>query len=82
MFELLKIKILPFKCTNYEDRSLKKIQEDVFNKESKQDQVQLNNYLKIRLIKKKIRKLDLIHLIQMLLNIKNYKINFLIQNQK
>ena len=82
MFELLKIKILPFECTNYEDRSLKKIQEDVFNKESKQDQVQLNNYLKIRLIKKKIRKLDLIHLIQMLLNIKNYKINFLIQNQK
>lgn len=79
MFELLKIKILPFKCTNYEDRSLKKIQEDVFNKESKQDQVQLNNYLKIQLIKKKIRKLDLI---QMLLNIKNYKINFLIQNQK
>lgn len=79
MFELLKIKILPFKCTNYEDRSLKKTQEDVFNKESKQDQVQLNNYLKIQLIKKKIRKLDLI---QMQLNIKNYKINFLIQNQK
>lgn len=79
MFELLKIKILPFKCTNYEDRSLKKIQEDVFNKESKQDQVQLNNYLKIQLNKKKIKKLDLI---QMLLNIKNYKINFLIWNQK
>lgn len=74
MFELLKIKILPFTCTNYEDRSRKKILEDASNNESTLDLAQLSNYLKIMLSKKKIKRSDLI---LMLLNIKNFRINFL-----